>query len=100
MLMVCRFSKSEIRNMSKLRLQGLTDNPLLLSLYNEDNELEKISIDVPYYGWDGFAEDMMAEAATDFAKRLVGYITMRKDLPGQMHFGFDKPDNPENLPRS
>ena len=100
MLIACRFSKSEIRNMSKLRLQGLTDNPLLLSLYNEDNELEKISIDVPYYGWDGFAEGMMAEAATDFAKRLVGYITMRKDLPGQMHFGFDKPDNPENLPRS
>ena len=100
MLIACRFSKSEIRNMSKLRLQGLTDNPLLLSLYNEDNELEKISIDVPYYGWDGFAEDMMAEAATDFAKRLVGYITMQKDLPGQMHFDFDKPDNPENLPRS
>lgn len=100
MLMACRFSKSEIRNMAKLRLQGLTDDPLLLSLYNEDNELEEISIDVPYYGWDGFAEDMMVEAATDFAKRLVGYITMQKDLPGQMHFDFDKPDNPENLPRS
>ena len=98
--MACRFSKSEIRNMAKLRLQGLTDDPLLLSLYNEDNELEEISIDVPYYGWDGFAEDMMIEAATDFAKRLIGYITMQKDLPGQMYFDFDKPDNPENLPRS
>ena len=42
----------------------------------------------------------MVEAATDFAKRLVGYITMQKDSPGQMHFDFDKPDNPENLPRS
>lgn len=82
MLMTCRFSKNEIRNMAKLRLRGLTDDPLLLNLYNKDNELEEISIDVPYYGWNGFAEDMMVEAAADFAKRLVGYITMQKDLPG------------------
>ena len=44
----------------------------------------------------------MVEAATDFAKRLVGYITMQKDSPGQMHFDFDDDyiDNPENFPRS
>jgi hypothetical protein len=39
----------------------------------------------------------MVEASIDFAKRLIGYITMQKDLEGQMYFDFDKPDNPGNL---
>ena len=39
MLMTCRFFKSEIRKIAKLRLQGLTDDPFLLNFYNEDNEL-------------------------------------------------------------
>lgn len=38
---------------------------------------------------------------SDFADRLIGRITMTKDLPGQTYFDFDKDylDNPNNLKR-
>ena len=88
--------------MAKLRLRGFTDNALHLSRYNcefdeDDPEFEGVQVKSPYYGWSGFDENAMAEAAANFARRLVGFITMQKDAPGQTYFDFDKPDNPENV---
>ena len=96
MLMKRVFSKNDVLNAAKRRLEGLPDDPLVLMIEDE------LSLNSPPYGWSGFDEDMMAEAAAEFAKRLIGFITMQKDRPGQMHFDFDDDyiDNPENLPRS
>lgn len=98
----CEFSKDQLRDMARLRTSGFTDNALRLSRYDceyDENEpdFEGVQVESPYYGWSGFDEKAMAEAATDFARRLVGFITMQKDAFGQTYFDFDKPDNPENV---
>jgi len=96
---VVRFKPSQIRDMAKMRLAGNDENALRLSMYEntDDDAPETICVYEPQYGWDGFDEDMMAEAAASFGKRLAGRITMQKDAPGQMFFSFDSPDNPDNM---
>lgn len=98
LLLVCEFTKEDLIPIIKkfLKIES-NEDPITLSLYDDYNELEKIEIEEPYYGWSGFNENMMIEAIKSFAKRLIGFITMQKDIDGQMYFDFDKVDNPENI---
>ena len=98
LLLVCEFTKEDLISIIKKFLKnGSNEDPITLSLYDDYNELEKIEIEEPYYGWFGFDKNMMIEAVKSFAKRLIGFINMQKDIDGQMHFDFNKADNPENI---
>ena len=82
-ILVFKFSRADVLRMAKLRLRGNTDDAPLLAVTDEDDgELQKVAIYEPQYGWSGFNQDMMAEAAAKFAKRLAGQITKQKDSPG------------------
>jgi hypothetical protein len=98
----CLFSASAVLEMTKTyRMRNPDWNAFQLLAYDEDEGTDVIGIEEPYYGWSGFDDDMMKDALRNFAKRLAGEITKVRDLPGQMHFDFDKDylDNPDNLKR-
>ena len=70
-----------------------------------EDEIEKISVSEPYYGFSGFDDELWAEAVDDFAKKVVEILSRppkQKDLKGQLHFDFDSQylDNPFNKPRN
>ena len=57
-----------------------------------EDEIEKIGVSEPYYGFTGFDDENWRIAVNGFAKHVVEILskpTEVKDSPGQMHFDFD-----------
>lgn len=52
-------------------------NPIVNARYY-DGELDRYMFGAPTYGWDGFDDGYMEEAAKSFAKRLEGFAKNRK----------------------
>jgi hypothetical protein len=53
----CEFTKQELKDIIRFYLKGFEKDPLLLKRYNEDyDEVDKLELTTPYYGWDGFDE--------------------------------------------
>lgn len=67
------------------------ENILVMLLTDEDGDCNKISVQEPYYGWDGFDSDMWDEAMESFADKVIEILNAPKtikDSPGQMYFDF------------
>lgn len=102
-VLVCEYSKDRVKSLvGEYMSSGARDHVFSLACaFDSDGDSEMLEITEPQYGWSGFDEKMMKEYVDEFAKSLIGRITMRRDAPGQMHFGFDRDyvDNPKNMPR-
>lgn len=79
-ILKCRFSKDDVmRAVRGYRCSG-DGNPIANARY-DDGELDRYTFEAPTYGWDGFDDSYMEEAAKSFAKRLEGFAKKQKDSP-------------------